>query len=58
MTPLYIRISPINALAKYFKDRKCVNLSVYDKLLLKNYNAVWNKIRSLFKKEFDSEKRI
>ena len=39
----------MNALAKYFKDSEYINLSVYDKELLKKYNVIWNKINSLFK---------
>ena len=34
--PLYIRLPPINALAKYFKDSKYMNLLLYDRELFKN----------------------
>ena len=47
---LYIRLPPMNVLAKYFKDSKYMNPLVYDKELLKSYNVKWNKINSLFKK--------
>ena len=33
--PLYIRLPPMNTLAKYFKDGKYMNLLFYDKELLK-----------------------
>ena len=52
---LFTWLSTMNVLDKYFKDRKYANPLVYDKELLKKYSAVWNKNRSLFKKEFDSE---
>ena len=45
----------MNALAKYFKDINYMNLLAYDRKLLKKYNVIWNKISSLFKKEFCSE---
>ena len=35
VVPLHIRFHPMNALAKYFKDRKYMNLLVYDNGLLK-----------------------
>ena len=39
--PLYIRLPPMNALGKYFKDSKYMNLVVYDKELLKKYTGIW-----------------
>ena len=36
--PLYIRLSPMNAVAKCSKDSKYMNLLIYDKELLKIYN--------------------
>ena len=45
----------MNAYAKYFGDTKCMNLLVHDKEILKKYNEIWNKIKSLFKKELNSE---
>ena len=45
----------MNAFAKYFEDSKYMNLFVFIKKLLKKYNVIWNKINSLFKKEFDSK---
>ena len=34
---------------KYFKNNKYINLLVYDRELLKKYNAIWDKISSLLK---------
>ena len=34
---------------KYFKNNKYINLLVYDRELLKKYNAIWYKISSLLK---------
>ena len=44
----------MNAYAKYFKDSKYINLLVNDKEVLEKYNAIWDNIGCLFKKEFDS----
>ena len=44
------------AYAKYFdKNSKCINLLVNDKKILEEYFEIWNKIKSLIKKEFNSE---
>ena len=46
----------MNAHAKYFdKNSKYMNLLVNDKVILKKYFEIWNKIKSLIKKEFNSE---
>ena len=53
---LCIKLPQMNAYAKYFdKTNKCMNLLVNDKKMLEKYNKIWNKIKSLFKKEFNSE---
>ena len=53
---LCIELPQINAYAKYFdKNNKYMNLLVNDKKILEKYNKIWNKIKSLFKKEFNSE---
>ena len=44
----------MNALVKYFKRNRYIIFLVYDKELLKRCNAIWNKINSLLKKEFNS----
>ena len=53
--PLYIKFPQMNAYAKYFYKNKCTNLVVNDKEILKKYNEIWDKIKNLFDKEFDSE---
>ena len=46
----------MNAYAKCFdKDLKYVNLLVNDIEILEKYTEIWNKIKSLIKKEFNSE---
>ena len=46
----------MNAYAKYCdKNNKYRNLLVNDKEILKKYLEIWNKIKSLIKKEFNSE---
>ena len=41
---------------KHFNNNnKYVNLLINDKKLLKKYNEIWNKIKSLSKKEFDKK---
>ena len=46
----------MNAYAKYFdKNSKCMNLLVNDKEIFKKYSEIRNKIKSLTKKEFNSE---
>ena len=55
IVPLYIILPQMNAYVKYFdKNKQYINHLVHDKEL-KTYNEIWDKIRSLFKKEFDSE---
>ena len=46
----------MNAYAKYFdKDSKQINLLLKDKEISKRYSQIRNKIKSLMKKEFNSE---
>ena len=46
----------MNAYGKCFdKNNKYINLLVNDKEILKKYSEIWNKIKSLIKKEFNSE---
>ena len=46
----------MNANAKYFNgNSKHINLLVNDKEILTKYSEIWNKIKSLIKKEFNSE---
>ena len=54
ISPLNIRLSQLTGYVKHFSDEnKLINFSVTDKKLLKKYNEIWCKIKSLFKKEFD-----
>ena len=51
-----IKLPQMNAWAKYFdKNNKCICLLVTDKEILKIYSVIWNKTRSLIKKEFNSK---
>ena len=46
----------MNVYAKYFdKNSKYMNLLVNDKEILEKYSEIWNKIKVLIKKEFNSE---
>ena len=46
----------MNAYAKQFdKNNKYMNLLVNDKKILEKYSEIWNKIKSLIKKELNSE---
>ena len=46
----------MNAYAKYFdKNIKYMNLLVNDKEILEKYNKIWNRIKTLIKKAFNSE---
>ena len=55
ITALYIILPQMNAYTKYFKDSTCVNFSANDKKVLLKCSEIWNKIKSVFKKEFDSK---
>ena len=53
---LCIKLLQMSGYARYFdNDNKSVNILVNDKKLLKEYNAVWDKISSLGEKGFDSK---
>ena len=46
----------MNTSAKYFhRNSKYMNVLVNDQGMLKKYSEIWNKIKSLIKKEFNSE---
>ena len=45
----------MNGYVKYFKGIKYMNFLVHDKELLQKYNEIWDKVKNLFKKEFNSE---
>ena len=51
-SPLCVKLPQMNAHAKYFdKNNKYINLLVNDKEILKKYSEIWDKIKSLIKKE-------
>ena len=53
-SPLYIKLLQIIGYSKHFNNiNKYVNLLDNDKKLLKKYNKIWDKLTSLFKKEFN-----
>ena len=55
-SPLCVNLPRMNAYTKYFeKDNKYINVLVNNKEILKKYSKIWNKIKSLIKKEFNSE---
>ena len=46
----------MNACNKYLDtNSKYMNLLVHDMEILEKYNEIWNRIKNVFKKEFDSE---
>ena len=54
LSPLNIRLPQLTEYAKHFTNiDKVINFIVADKKLLKKHNKIWDKIKSLFKKEFD-----
>ena len=55
-SPLCIKLPQMNANTKYFdKNNKYLNHLVKDEKILKIYLKIWNKIKSLIKKELNSE---
>ena len=55
LSPLKIKLPQLTGYTKHFNNNKYVNLLVNDKKLLKKYNEIWDKIKSLSKKEFDKK---
>ena len=54
LSPLNIRLPQLTGYAKHFNDvDKVINFLAADTKLLKKYNEIWGKIKSLFQKEFD-----
>ena len=54
LSPLNIRVPQLTGYARHFNDvDKIIYFLVADKKLLKKYNQIWDKIKILFKKEFD-----
>ena len=55
-SPFCVKLPQMNAYAKYFdKNSKHTNLLVNEKEILQKYTKIWNKIKSLIKKEFNGE---
>ena len=55
-SPLCIKLPQMNACDKYYyKNSKYMNHLVKDEKILKKYLKIWNKIKSLIKKELNSE---
>ena len=55
-SPLFVKLPQMNAYAKYFdKNSKYINLLVNDEKILEKYSEIWNKIKSLIRKELNSE---
>ena len=55
-SPLFIKLPQMNAYGKYFdKNSKYMNHLVKDEKILKKCLKIWNKIKSLIKKELNSE---
>ena len=53
-SPLNVKLPQLTVYVKHFNNGdKLINFLVADKELLKKYNEIWNKIKILFKKEFD-----
>ena len=52
-SPLNIKLPQLTGYAKHFNNGdKLINFLVVDIELLKRYSEIWDKIKSLFKKEF------
>ena len=56
VSPLRIKLPQLTGYTKHFNNNnKYVNLLINDKKLLKKYNEIWDKIKSLYKREFDKK---
>ena len=47
LSPLNIKLPQLTGYAKQFNDEKVINFLVADKKLLKKYNEIWSKIKSM-----------
>ena len=58
-SPFCIKLPQMNAYTKYFDKNicmnTCMNFEVNDEKILKKYNEIWDKIKNLFEKLFNSE---
>ena len=56
LSPLNINLPQLTGYTKHFdNNNRYVNLLINDKKLLKKYNEIWDKIKSLSKKESDKK---
>ena len=56
ISPLNVKLPHPTGYTKHFNNgNKLINFLVDDNELLKKYNEIWNKIKSLFKKELDKK---
>ena len=59
--PLFVKLSQTTSYINKFKDKKTkittttMSLMVKDEQRFKNYNKIWEKIKSLMRKKFDSK---
>ena len=51
MKPLCIKLPRMNRYAKYFNETKHMNFSFKDGEFLEVYNAIWERVRILIKKD-------
>ena len=52
--PLNIQLPQLTGYSKHFNtNNKYINFLVTNKKVLRKYNEIWDKIKSLFKKEFN-----
>ena len=55
-SPLCVKLPQMNAYAKFFDENsKYINLLINNEKTLEKYSEIWNKIKSLIKREFNSE---
>ena len=56
LSPLNVKLPQLTRYAKHFNSGdKLIHFLIADKELLKKYNEIWAKIKSLFKEEFDKK---
>ena len=55
LSPLNIKLLQLTGSTKHFNNNKYVNLLINDKKLLNKYNEIWDKIKNLYKRDFDKK---
>ena len=53
--PLCIKVPQTTGYVRKFSDNTTMSFKISDKQLLKKYNQIWKKVKSLLKTKFDSE---